>query len=699
MKRIRIHRLLTVITVIGIAAMMVMAEQVTKGKVTISYEQMADGGIKVINVWNKADKRIELKIDGKIVAVNANSSAQLNQYAGKYVRYDYATSAGDNFWKSTPKKEAVVEETPVPTGETKEDEVDVDSKKSNPRAGEQSDRRKNRIATGASLCYADILNQDDFFGPEAVTAYTQKVETLCRSIDSSKDKAQYIIDNDVALFLETSEKELADKRANLAITAQSIASSSNVDASSQTMTLIVETLNNRLKTREDAYNRLNMAVADIANIKDNNSLVPYGIGEGIANYGIVGTIILLLIILTIVTIRRKKKKQNKITKSSSASVTAPGQSSDNPAIVVRRRTTSILKKQCIDDVIDNPAYMVINASDFTPDSAVKKIYIKNSCIKDVYNLYAEDLRNTDNPKEDGCMVLGRWVHDEVNHTYDISLEEVVFPGDDAVFKEYELNFGGKIKLRIAEKLRKLRRDTHLQYDLVCWIHSHPGLGVFFSNSDDNVQMQLKHSQHPNFLIAFVVDILTSDQEMGIFTFRKDGSMNSKGDITKIYSLEEMYKWALQSERNLFSHDNYFNILGNAQLKLPSCKGVELNNSSIIDLTQIVIEPETGIVGWAIGTNVESQSGQEFAVSSIVRNGEKPGTGIIGCLISMTHMSFPTIQRLIARDSLNLSFVIVYSSKLMSLTTIPVVNGELLSDEQFYGDVNIDDLKIWTRRKR
>ena len=185
----------------------------------------------------------------------------------------------------------------------------------------------------------------------------------------------------------------------------------------------------------------------------------------------------------------------------------------------------------------------------------------------------------------------------------------------------------------------------------------------------------------------------------IFTFRKDGNINSKGDITKMYSLEDMYKWALQSERSSFSHDNYFNILENAKLKLPSCKGVELNNSSIIDLTQIVVEPETGIVGWAVGTTVENKNSQEFAVSSIVRSAEKPITGIIGCVISMTHMSFPTIQRLIARDSVNLSFVLVYSSKQQSLTTIPVINGELLSDEQFYGDINIDDLKIWTRRKR
>lgn len=699
MKKIRIRRLLTLIVIIGISTMMAFAEKKTAGTIVqIGYEEMADGGITITDVWNFESKRIDLKINGKeILQVNAGKHKDLKQYANDRVTYfSVATNTEPELWLPRPQKgQEKKEEATSNNGEANEETVSEDGKKNNQGEINPAERRPNRTIAGTTISYVDRLNQDDFFGPDAVTAYAQKVEALCRSIDSSTDKSQFIIDNDVALFLETSEKELADKRANLTTIAESIAISSNVDASSQTMTLIVETLNNRLKAREDAYNKLYTLVT---NVNGSNS-IPQSIGERIANYGIVGAVILLLIILTIVIVRRKKKKKNTTKTSSSNSVAVPEQSSDNPAIVVRRRTTSILKKQCIDDVIDNPAYLVIDSSDFTPDSAVRKIYIRNSCIKDVYNLYAEDLRNTDNPKEDGCMVLGRWVHDETNHTYDISLEEVVFPGDDAVFKEYELNFGGKIKLRIAEKLRKLRRDTNLQYDLVCWIHSHPGLGVFFSNSDDNVQMQLKHSQHPNFLIAFVVDILTSDQEMGIFTFRKDGSMNSKGDITKMYSLEEMYKWALQSERSSFNHDNYFNILENAKVKLPLCRGVELNNSSIIDLTQIVIEPETGIVGWAVGTTVENKSGQEFAVSSIVRNGEKPGTGIIGSLISMTHMSFPTIQRLIARDSVNLSFVMVYSSKQMSLTTIPVVNGELLPDEQFYGDVNIDDLKIWTRRKR
>lgn len=697
MKKIQLHRLIIFSSIIVISTMMAFALTSTRGKVTIEYEPLADGGIRVLNVSNQADKRIDLKIDGKPVSINANSSAPLNRYASKHVRYAFSTGGGDLLWSSDHNKKLVEEKKPATAIEQTEDNAPVEKKQVEQRMSANQLRKTTRQHDSSSIDYVKRLNQDEFFRMDAVTAYTQKVESLCSSIESSKNKSQFIIDNDVKIFLDESKKGINERKSRLDSIANEIVGTSNVDVASQksTMILIVETLNSRLKTREDAYNKLNEIVN---NVNNENNTIPHNFGENILNYGVIGAIVLLLILLTIVALRRKNKRST-VSKSVSNSDVSKDASTDNPAIVVRRRTTSILKKQCLDDVIDNPAYMVINTADFTPDSAVRRVYIKNSCIKDVYNLYAEDLRNTENPKEDGCMVLGRWVHDELSHTYDISLEEVVFPGDDAVFKEYELNFGGKIKLRIAEKLRKLRRDTNLQYDLVCWIHSHPGLGVFFSNSDVNVQMQLKHSQHPNFLIAFVVDILTSNQEMGIFTFRKDGNINSKGDITKMYSLEDMYKWALQSERSSFSHDNYFNILENAKLKLPSCKGVELNNSSIIDLTHIVVEPETGIVGWAVGTTVENKNGQEFAVSNIVRSTEKPVTGIIGCVISMTHMSFPTIQRLIARDSVNLSFVMVYSSKQQSLTTIPVISGELLSDEQFYGDINIDDLKIWTRRKR
>lgn len=694
-----------ILAVMALLAVNAEAEIIERGKVKIQYEPLADGGIKVINVWNNSDKRISLIVDGEIKTINANSSAQPNLYASRIVRFDYATSSGAKLWEPTARKEEVPAPTAQPNAAVEKAaenvvEETVPERKEGKEVSPKTERilKKDTPATTESFDFVSQLNNDPFFNQESIRRYSQRVNTLCAGLEAAKDKPQFILDHDVDLFLEQSKSELDQKRADIPQIAKQLVVNAKVDEANQTYTvsLIVDALTSRLKTREDAYEKLNTLVARY----ENTDTVPtYLTKENLINYGIVGTIILLVLILAIVSIRKKSKKKKVSGSHPAVSNGAHQPEGDNPAIVVRRKTTSILKKQCIDDVVDNPAYMVINTSDFTPDSAVRKIYIKNSCIKDVYNLYAEDLRNSENPKEDGCMVLGRWVYDEARHTYDISLEDVVFPGDDAVFKEYELNFGGKIKLRIVERLRKLRRDTNLQYDLVCWIHSHPGLGVFFSNSDDNVQMQLKHSQHPNFLVAFVVDILTSDQEMGIFTFRRDGSMNSKGDITKMYSLEEMYKWALQSERQSFIPDSYFNVLKDAKLKMSACNGVEMNNSSIIDLTQIVIEPETGIVGWAIGTTIEDKSGMEFVVSNIARDSEKPKTGVIGCLINEAHMSLPTIQRLVAHDSVNLSFVMVYSSKQMSLTTIPVINGELLTDERFYGDVNIDDLKIWTRRKR
>lgn len=698
MKNLQLHRLITLTVIICLTVISAYSKTFSDKSVTIDYSPLADGSIRITKVANKTDKRIDLEIDGTSKEFNVGSFPVDITAKKSVICHTHTKDGGYSIW--SPRSMQTPAEPGTPANAPAKNVTNEESRPKGERKQPKAEMRHEtpvRLNSEHTVGYFEMLNQDDFFGIDAVTTYTQKAEKLCRSIDSAKNKKQFIIDNDVEAYLESSKKEIEEHRLNLASFAHEIVRTSNVDIADQesALTVIFDTLNNRLKTREDAYENLIEAVSAAKN--DSSTGGSLSLDTDILNYGIVAFIVILLIILTVVTARRKRKTG--VTTKMSAQSPAPEASTDNPAIVVRRKTTSILKKQCLDDVVDNPSYLAIGTSDFTPDSAVRNIYIKNTCIKEVYNLYAEDLRNTENPKEDGCMVLGRWVYDKANQTYDISLEDVVFPGDDAVFKEYELNFGGKIKLRIAERLRKLRRETNLQYDLVCWIHSHPGLGVFFSNYDDNVQMQLRHSQHPNFLIAFVVDILTSNQELGIFTFRKDGTMNSKGDITKMYSLEEMYKWSLESERTSFSHDNYFNILENARLKLPSCMGIELNNSSIIDLTQIVIEPDTGITGWAVGTTLENNGSQEFIISSIARKTEKPATGVLGCLICVSNMSFPTVQRLIAHEIGTLSFIMIYSTKQMSLTTIPVINGELLSDEQFYGDVNIEDLKIWTRRKR
>ena len=416
-------------------------------------------------------------------------------------------------------------------------------------------------------------------------------------------------------------------------------------------------------------------------------------------YGWQISAVLLVLIFILLAIRRRLIRLEASKPTFTPAPVAP-QTNAQQEIVVRRKTTSILKKQSLEDVLHNDNYLKIDCSEFCADSAVRRIYIKNTCIKEIYNMYADDLRNPENPKEDGCMVLGRWVHDAETDEYYVSLEHVVLPGDDAVFKEYELNFGGKIKLRVAEKLRRLRRDTELQYDMTCWVHSHPGLGVFFSNSDNGVHMQLKHATHPKFLTAIVVDILTPDMQLGIFTFKhSDLTVNSRQDITHFYSLEELYQWARDSDRSSFKPEDHFNALCEAQERDETCDGIQLSNSAVIDMCQLLAEAGTGLVGFAHGYPHTHGIHTEYVIGKVAAAEQVPDYEMFGCFIVGSHLSLPSIQKAVGDRAAVCKFVMFYSTATESLVSMPILKGSLVMDEKYFSEVKLDDLKIWTRRKR
>ena len=407
--------------------------------------------------------------------------------------------------------------------------------------------------------------------------------------------------------------------------------------------------------------------------------------------------VLIIVMLSLIMNRRKSRGPQIIAPPENNN--GNGDGNDNGDIVVRRKTTSVLKKQSLDDVINNDDYMKLDCSDFCNDSAVKTMYIKNTCIKEIYNMYAEDLRNPDNPKEDGCMVLGRWVYDQKADEYCVSLEYCVFPGDDAVFSEYELSFGAKIKINIMTKLRKLRQETQLQYDLTCWVHSHPGIGVFFSNTDYSLHLLHKHPTHPKFLTAIVVDILTPQQDLGIFTFKRDMSINSKAELKKTYSLEEWYKWAVDSNRNSFKPEDHFNTLESAKSHVESCHGIQLNNGSIIDMGLLVTEHREDFIGNVCGF-VNTKSGMnEYVATKVCSADSEQSHEPIGCFIIVSHCSIPSVRKALANQLGKIGFVLVYSTTDSLLTSIPVVNNDLCIDQNFYGEQQLEDLKIWTRRKR
>lgn len=416
--------------------------------------------------------------------------------------------------------------------------------------------------------------------------------------------------------------------------------------------------------------------------------------------GLPAGIVLVLVVIIILVVKSKKKKQVGTGVNPSDNLN-PINSNNNGTsdVIIRRKTSSVLHTQSLDDVVNDGNYLAINCTDFSNDTAVKTMYIKNSCIIDIYNRYAEDLRNPNNPKEDGCMVLGRWVHDEKLDEYAVSLEEVVLPGDDAVFAEYELDFGGKIKVKINERLRKLRRETNLQYDLTCWIHSHPGLGVFFSNTDCNLHLQHKHSSHPKFLTAIVIDILTPQQELGVFTFKHDMSINSKADLKQLYSLEEWYKWAVESKRNAVVYEEHYNTLERAKSHNNKCYNIQLSNSTIIDIDLIATSQNREGLYFVHGFSTEQADQTTIIAEKVDKNDTLIDNELIGCFMAVTHRSYPTIKKAVTGYLDKIKFVLVYSIADSTLTTIPVIGDDLCSDESFYGEQPLEELKTWTRRKR
>lgn len=546
--------------------------------------------------------------------------------------------------------------------------------------------------------FKKYVNSIDYYSEMSALSANEDISAFINDLNALRDqddKEDYIREHTLNGFLIDAKKALAAHKDSTELLIQDYlnANYSRVTINDKQVCLdeMSKYLADRLAEREALLDKLSQTMRNNETSSATNSLFN---DKSLISNMVIAVGAALLLIGVIFSLRRKKtgKKPTVIPYNPT-----PQQAQND--IIVRRKTTSILKRQSLEDVQNNPAYLKIDCADFCEDSAVRRIYFKNSCIRDIYEMYAEDLRNSERPNEDGCMVLGRWVHDSENDEYYVSLEEIIKPGDDAIFQEYELNFGGKIKLKVADRLRKLRKDTNLQYDMTCWVHSHPGLTVFFSNADSSVQMQLKHPTHPKFLTAIVVDILTPNQQMGIFTFKNDLTINSKSDLKKMYSLIELNQWALDSEKDTMTLDNYYEIVKNAKEKSEDCHAVNLSDGAITDMCQLVIEQQTGLVAWIHGNAFKNGDFQKFTVSSVVTAEVIPDNTNLGCFIIGAHRSLPTIRKAIAEKADTLKFVLFYSNTESLLTFIPVINGQLSIDENYYSELKFEDLKIWTRRKR
>ena len=544
-----------------------------------------------------------------------------------------------------------------------------------------------------------------YFNEATIKSINEKVTAHIEKLQNWKDRDAYIEDNQLTEFVSSQKDELTkqkDEVGNLIDQFMKQYSGKQITDSTACRDSLENIVYDKLVRLETSLNQLEREM----NAKQESQLGGLPMN---AILGIVGAIVALLLIWAIVRATRKRKsKPTPVAKPSNVNRVSANTGTGEAGIVVRRKTATILKKQSLEDVIDNPHYMKINLEDCCYESAVRRMYIKDSCLVDIFNMYLPDVEDPDNAREFGCMVLGRWVYDAENSEYYVSLEQIVLPGDDAVFDEYELNFGGKIKLKVLELLRKLRRETNLQYDLTCWIHSHPGLTVFFSNADSNVQDQLKHPQHPKFLTALVVDTLTPTMETGVFTYHRDMTLNTRNDLKKLYSLVEWYEWAQKSvdseyevsdETPAETDSPYFNTLAESKEHTTACFGINLSRDTIVDLCMSLSNQANGIAGFVHGHAKTKDQLTEFVAERLSNKEKEENMENVGCFVVAPHLSIPSVRKVVGEKVGQFKFVLVYTPNDGVLTSIPVMADDLCSYESYYGSQKLEDLKLWTKNNR
>ena len=544
-----------------------------------------------------------------------------------------------------------------------------------------------------------------YFNEATIQSLNDEVTAHIEKLQNWKDRDAYIEDNHLTEFVSSQKDELTkqkDEVGNLIDQFMMQYSGKQITDSTACRDSLENIVYDKLVRLETSLNQLEREM----NAKPENQLGGLPMN---AILGIVGAIVALLLIWAIVSATRKRKsKPAPVAKPTNVNRGSANTGSGEAGIVVRRKTATILKKQSLEDVIDNPHYMKINLEDCCYESAVRRMYIKDSCLVDIFNMYLPDVEDPDNAREFGCMVLGRWVYDAENSEYYVSLEQIVLPGDDAVFDEYELNFGGKIKLKVLELLRKLRRETNLQYDLTCWIHSHPGLTVFFSNADSNVQDQLKHPQHPKFLTALVVDTLTPTMETGVFTYHRDMTLNTRNDLKKLYSLVEWYEWAQKSVDSEYEVSDetpaetdtpYFNTLAESKEHTTACFGINLSRDTIVDLCMSLSNQTNGIAGFVHGHAKTKDQLTEFVAERLSNKEKEENMESVGCFVVAPHLSIPSVRKVVGEKVGQFKFVLVYTPNDGVLTSIPVMADDLCSYESYYGSQKLEDLKLWTKNNR
>lgn len=453
---------------------------------------------------------------------------------------------------------------------------------------------------------------------------------------------------------------------------------SNEISSYDTLNVNVLNKNGKWESQKLPVNIQKPIIQDINEQPDAKALFHNWIADIRIVIGVAIGLLLIGILILLSVVKRKKKKKNH-----------PKQ----PAII------QVIEEEKTEYAVglshvhkDAANYFVLEMKDFFMDTAVKKVYVARDVIRSLNTYFKAFLENPERTNETGCYLVGCWEQiADGSPAYNISLEAIVRPEDDAVYDEYSLNFGLKIGVKLGSTLRNLAEKTGRDYVHTAWMHSHPGLGLFLSSHDLVVQKQLAYSDAPQRMAAIVIDTNTPDWKMSVFTAKSSGVMNNKEDMLQTISFDILNDWcrhaaARPATTPTFSLDNTFVV------KSEDGRDCFFFSAKAINLIDDALFSEIPATGYFLTGQIQNMGDSRVRIVSSCETASSQGA--VGCLClekeNMSDLGAYNYKDVLAK----FDFCLVYRSEQQSLLIYKNAKNEMNLIQ-----TSLKEMKEWTRRKR
>ena len=395
--------------------------------------------------------------------------------------------------------------------------------------------------------------------------------------------------------------------------------------------------------------------------------------------GISVAVLLLIILMARLIYSRKKRKKLEEERKSSSQVMQVVEEEESDCSVGLNHVYQ-----------DSDNYYMVDMHVFFKDTAVEKVFLSRNIIKRVNSYFKEFLDKPDRTPETGCYLIGAW--ERVTGTqdrYNVSIEEMVTPGDDMIPGEFSLNFGLKIGIELGSTIRNLCEKTLRDYVQTAWMHSHPGLGLFLSSHDLVVQKQLTYPDEPKRLLAIVIDTNTPDWKTVIFSAKNNGTMNNKEELLQTISFDTLLEWSRHKTTSASSIpidiNNTFHISSENATDLFAFSSKAINQMD--DLIGVDSSDEV----YAFHSEIQQIGNRKIRLISDCSTME---TGHNNCFVGKELDDSTAFMAHYAELLQRYDFGIVYRDEQQSCILYRNAREEICTLP-----VSLKEMKEWTRRKR